>query len=50
MTEMYVTLVLAGRRTCNAENNHTPQVPKTYLQAVLERLTDLGCDADGHPI
>lgn len=48
MVDMYVALVMAGRRTCNAENASIPQVPKRYREAVLADLEALGLDADGN--
>lgn len=48
MVDMYVALVIAGRRTCNPENKTVTQVPTRYKQPVLEELTALGLDADGN--
>lgn len=48
MVDMYVALVMAGRRTCNAENKSVPIVPLKWRAAVLEDLTALGLDADGN--
>lgn len=50
MVDMYVALVMAGRRTCNAENKSVPIVPLKWRAAVLEDLTALGLDADGNPM
>ena len=47
MVDMYVALVIAGRRTCNAENAAVKQVPARYREAVLVDLLALGLDADG---
>lgn len=50
MVDMYVALVINGRRTCNEENKSVPLVPKKWRDKVLEDLTALGLDADGNPI
>lgn len=50
MVDMYVALVIAGRRTCNPENMEVKQVPAKYKEAVMEELTALGLDADGNPV
>lgn len=50
MVDMYVALVINGRRTCNEENKSVPLVPKKWRAKVLEDLTALGLDADGNPI
>lgn len=50
MVDMYVALVIAGRRTCNADNAEVTKVPERYRQTVLEELTALGLDADGNPV
>lgn len=50
MVDMYVALVINGRRTCNEENKTVPLVPKKWRGKVLEDLTALGLDADGNPI
>ena len=50
MRDMYVALVIAGRRTCNTENKAVRQVPAKYREIVLEDLTALGLDADGNPV
>lgn len=50
MVDMYVALVINGRRTCNEENKSVPLVPKKWRGKVLEDLTALGLDADGNPI
>lgn len=47
MVDMYVALVIAGRRTCNMENTAVKQVPARYREAVLVDLLALGLDADG---
>lgn len=50
MVDMYVALVIAGRRTCNPETKGVVLVPARYREAVLAELNALGLDADGNPI
>ena len=50
MVDMYVALVIAGRRTCNKESKDIIQVPTRYKNAVIAELAALGLDADGNPI
>ena len=50
MVDLYIALVVAGRRTCNIENREVTQVPDRYRNIVIEELTALGLDADGNPI
>ena len=50
MVDMYVALVIAGRRTCNQENREVKLVPARYREAVLADLAALGLDADGKEI
>ena len=50
MVDMYLALVIAGRRTCNAENKDVTLVPTRYRSLVLAELDALGLDADGNPI
>jgi len=50
MVDMYLALVIAGRRTCNPENKEVTLVPTRYRAKVVEELTALGLDADGNPI
>lgn len=50
MVDMYLALVIAGRRTCNAENKDVTLVPTRYRSLVLAELEALGLDADGNPI
>ena len=50
MVDMYVALVINGRRTCNEENKSVPLVPKKWRGKVLEDLTALGLDSDGNAI
>lgn len=48
MVEMYYSLVLAHKRTCNTENKEIKLVPITYRNEVLALLFDRGYDADGN--
>ena len=50
MRDMYLALVIAGRRTCNPENKAVKQVPAKYREAVLEDLAAIDLDADGNPL
>lgn len=50
MVDMYLALVIAGRRTCDPTNTSVKQVPDKYKEAVLEELIALGLDANGDPI
>ena len=50
MVDMYLALVIAGRRTCNPENTEVKLVPTRYIGAVMKELTALGLDADGQPL
>ena len=50
MVDMYLALVIAGRRTCNAENKTVTLVPTRYRSLVLAELEALGLDADGNPV
>lgn len=50
MVDMYLALVIAGRRTCNEENKDIVLVPTRYRQAVIDELTALGLDKDGNLI
>lgn len=50
MVDLYIALVIAGRRTCNPENNEVTQVPTRYRDIVTEELAAIGLDADGNPI
>lgn len=50
MVEMYLSLVLAGRRTCDPENKDIKQVPARYSSYVIEELKAMGLDANGDPI
>lgn len=48
MVDMYLALVIAGRRTCNPANVKVTKVPERYRQPVLKELEALGLDADGN--
>lgn len=48
MLDMYIGLVVAGRRTCNEENKQVTLVPKKWRDLVLADLEALGLDADGN--
>lgn len=50
MVDMYLALVLAGRRTCNNENHAVTKVPTRYREAVVLELEALGLDSDGNPV
>lgn len=50
MVDMYLALVIAGRRTCNPENKSVTLVPARYREKVLTELEALGLDADGNAI
>jgi hypothetical protein len=50
MVDMYLALVIAGRRTCNPENKSVTLVPVRYREKVLTELEALGLDADGNAI
>ena len=50
MVDMYLALVIAGRRTCNAENKTVTLVPTRYRSLVLAELEALDLDADGNPM
>lgn len=50
MVDLYIALVIAGRRTCNTENNEVTQVPTRYRDVVIKELTALGLDTDGNPL
>ena len=50
MVDMYLALVIAGRRTCDTENREVTLVPARYRAKVVEELTALGLDADGNAI
>ena len=49
MLDLYVGLVVAGRRTCNPENKKVRLVPKIWRDLVIEYLKALGLDLDGMP-
>lgn len=43
MVDLYVTLIIAGRRTIN-------QVPAKFREAVIADLNTLGLDENGQPM
>jgi len=47
MVEMYVALVIAGRRTCNPETTGVTLVPVRYRTEVAAKLAALGLNLDG---
>lgn len=47
MVDMYVALVIAGRRTCNPETVGVTLVPARYRESVAAELLALGLDLDG---
>lgn len=47
MVDMYVALVIAGRRTCNPETTGVTLVPMRYRGTVATELMNLGLDLDG---
>ena len=47
MVDMYVALVIAGRRTCNPETAGVTLVPNRYRAQVAAELAVLGLDLDG---
>ena len=47
---MYYDLVLAHKRTCDKNNKSVKQVPHTYLNIVLQMLTENGYDANGNKV
>lgn len=49
MVDMYVALVIAGRRTCNTNTKNVVLVPVTFRSHVITELEALGLDADGKP-
>ena len=50
MVDMYVALVIAGKRTCDTENKNVKQVPVRYREAVIAELEAMGLNANGDPI
>ena len=50
MVDLYIALVIAGRRTCDTENKEITQVPTRYRDIVIEELKVLGLDAEGNPL
>ena len=50
MVDMYLALVIAGRRTCDKNNKTVKMVPTNFINAVMVELEALGLDANGTPI
>lgn len=50
MVDMYLALVIAGRRTCDKNNKAVKMVPTSFVKAVMVELEALGLDANGAPI
>ena len=50
MVDMYVALVIAGRRTCNPETVGVTLVPGRYRNEAANELAALGLDLDGKPV
>lgn len=50
MIDLYVGLVIRGKRTCDVKNKEVKLVPANLRDAVLEDLKALGLDADGMPV
>lgn len=50
MVDMYLSLVLAGRRTCDPANKDVKQVPARYASYVIAELEAMGLNANGDPI
>jgi len=48
MAAMYYNLVLAKKRTCNADNKSVKLVPSTVRAQVMAMLEENGYDADGN--
>lgn len=50
MIELYVKLVIAGKRTCDSENKYVLQVPEHLKGQVLQELEKQGYDANGQKV
>lgn len=50
MVDMYLALVIAGRRTCDKNNKAVKMVPTSFIKAVMVELEALGLDANGAPM
>lgn len=48
MVEMYVTLVINKKRTCDSTNKDVPMVPNSYLELVKDELNRRGYDENGN--
>lgn len=50
MIDIYVALVIVGRRTCDKENLEVIQVPDRYREHVITELISMGLDLNGKPL
>lgn len=50
MVEMYFTLVINKKRTCDETNKNVPLVPVTYRDEVINLLNKKGYDKNGNKI
>lgn len=50
MAEMYFTLVINKKRTCDDTNKDITLVPVTYRDEVINLLTERGYDLNGNKI
>lgn len=50
MIDLYVGLVIRGRRTCDVNNKKVRQVPKHLREAVIAELNAQGFDENGKEI
>jgi hypothetical protein len=50
MIDLYVCLVIAGKRTCDEKNKNVRQVPRHLKDDVLEELKAQGYDGNGQKI
>ncbi len=50
MIDLYVGLVIRGKRTCDVNNKKVRQVPKHLREAVIAELKAQGYDENGKEI
>lgn len=50
MIDLYVGLVIRGKRTCDVNNKKVRQVPKHLREAVIAKLKAQGYDENGKEI
>lgn len=50
MAEMYFTLVINKKRTCDETNKNVPLVPVNLRDEVINLLTERGYDLNGNKI